>query len=311
MVSTSSSKLIQDRTKFLCEKTTEWNDLKRLPKIFELIKTHLHTEYNVVPEKERIGKGYVFIGRYVAKEIFQYLKTQIKVNEKYYIEFAEKAFIWGEKNGAQEFQYFSLLLLSELINYYPNQFEKIINIIEKCATHEQWTVRETAIYPIIAGLKKNANQIFISLSNWAKNSDENLRRLVAESLRPKTEIKWIRDPSKNENVLDIITLLRKDTSIYVRKSVGNNIKDLSKYMPDKMLDLMERWIKEDNIEVRDDLTSEEGLTRDQKLLIWTIKHGMRWIREKNPELHPRLERILGKNYILYFDEKKNRKAKPI
>jgi len=124
----------------------------------------------------------------------------------------------------------------------------------------------------------------------------------------------LRDPRKNDKVLKILTSLRKDPSIYVRKPVGNNIKDLSKYMPEKMLDLMEKWIKtqrkETKINIHNELAMEEGLSKEEMQLIWTMKHAMRWIRAKNPELHPRLEKILGKNYILYFDEKKNRLAKP-
>ncbi|MHA1670644.1 MAG: hypothetical protein ACTSV5_08695 [Promethearchaeota archaeon] len=32
--------------------------------------------------------------------------------------------------------------------------------------------------------------------------------------------------------------------------------------------------------------------------------------KKNPEYYPQIEKILGKHYILYFDEKRNRLAKP-
>jgi len=33
------------------------------------------------------------------------------------------------------------------------------------------------------------------------------------------------------------------------------------------------------------------------------------MKNKNPEFHPQLEKILGKNYILYFDEKRNMLAR--
>ena len=96
----------------------------------------------------------------------------------------------------------------------------------------------------------------------------------------------------------------------MRKSVGNNLKDLSKYMPDKILDLMDSWIKRAQIKVHDELSDEIGLSKENKRLIWTIKHAMRWLKDRNPEFHPRLEKILGKNYILYYNEKKNRLARP-
>lgn len=310
MVSISSSKIIRERTRNFCNKIKNWNDFENTSEVFEKIKLHLQQEYELIPDKERIGKGSVFIARYVAKEIFQYLIKEVKLEEKYFIRFAEKLFIWGEKKGVREVQYLALFILSEFVESNPEQFDKTINIIEKCATHEEWVIRENAIHPIVAGLKKKHNLILTSLAKWAESDEKNLRRLVAESLRPKGEVKWLRDPSKNDVILKILTILRKDPSIYVRKSVGNNIKDLSKYMPEKTLDLMEKWITESKIKVRDDLASESGLNQDQQRLIWTMKHSMRWIKEKYPEFHSRLEKILGKNYILYYDEKGNRQAKP-
>ena len=55
---------------------------------------------------------------------------------------------------------------------------------------------------------------------------------------------------------------------------------------------------------------ELGLKKVEKRLIWTIKHAMRWIKNRIPELHPRLEITLGKYYLLYFDEKRNRLTRP-
>ncbi|MHA1343598.1 MAG: DNA alkylation repair protein, partial [Promethearchaeota archaeon] len=184
-------------------------------------------------------------------------------------------------------------------------------LIEMYANHKNWEIRESVVFSIISGLKKFPDLIVNLLNKWAESKDENIRRLVAESLRPRTEVKWLRDETKNDNLLKILTILRNDSSIYVRKAVGNNIKDLSKYMPEKMLDLMREWITKANIKVCDELATEIGLSKEEKQLIWTIKHGMRWIKERNPEFHDRLEKILGKNYILYFDEKRNRMAKPL
>ena len=73
---------------------------------------------------------------------------------------------------------------------------------------------------------------------------------------------------------------------------------------------MDKWINDSNIKVYEELATENGLSQEEKRLIWTMKHAMRWLKERNPDFHPRLEKILGKNYILYFDEKRNRLAKP-
>ncbi len=81
-------------------------------------------------------------------------------------------------------------------------------------------------------------------------------------------------------------------------------------MPEKVLNLMEEWIKHSKIKVHAELATERGLSKDQQRLILTIKHAMRWIQKRNPKYHSNLKNILGNNYILYFDEKRNKRANP-
>jgi hypothetical protein len=83
-------------------------------------------------------------------------------------------------------------------------------------------------------------------------------------------------------------------------------------MPLKILNLVEQWVIDADIIVKEDLASKskKELGPNNFYLIWTIKHALRWLRERNPEYHSKIEKILGKNYVLYFNEKKNRLAKP-
>ncbi len=310
MPSVSSPNLIHERTFQFCADEKNWwiDDIHS--EIFEKLNKFLQSEYALIPEKERIGKGAVYISKFVAKGIFEYLKDSERFTDESLIKFSELCFSFGESFHTYFMQHFAELFVSEFFAFQPQKIERIRSLVEKFANYEDWAIRESATIIILAGLKKNPEEVLNLLQEWARSNNDNIRRLVAESLKPKTEAKWLRDSTKNEKVLEILTLLNKDSSIYVRKAVGNNIKDLSKYMPQVMLNLMESWISNSNIEVRDDLASETGLNTEEKRLIWTIKHGMRWIREKNPELRNQLEKILGKNYVLYFDEKKNKYAKP-
>ena len=310
MVSISSSKMIRERTYKFCEKIEEWDFSKSNSSILDKIDTYLKKEYEIIPEKERIGKGIVYISRYVAKGVFLFLKNENKVSKQYYVDFIKANFSHGENNSSSIQQHFALLYMAEFVNHYPENFSMIIPLIEEYATYDEWSVRESTGGAILAGLKKIPEKTIELLFSWANNENENLRRIISESSRPMTGVKWLRDPTKNDKILEILTILRKDPSIYVRKSVGNNLKDLSKYMPEKVLDLMDKWIKDSNIKVHDELATEEGLSQEEKRLIWTMKHAMRWLKERNPEYHPRLEKLLGKNYILYFNEKRNRLAKP-
>lgn len=310
MVSISSSKLIRERTRDFCNNLKRWDYFYEDQARFQQITEFLEQEYAIIPEKERIGKGMVFISKYVAKEMFSFLNTNIKTAHKELIKFIDNFFTYGTEINSDFVQHFSLLILSEVLLHYSDKFTEVGDLIKKYANHEKWAIRESTTFSILSGLKKNPKETLNLLSEWAKDDNENIRRLVAESLRPSGDIKWLRDPSKNDKILEILALLKKDPSIYVRKSVGNNIKDLTKYMPEKMLELMENWIKEENIRIYDDLASEQGLDKEEKRLIWTMKQAMRWIKDREPNLHPQLERILGKNYVLYFNEKNNRLARP-
>lgn len=313
MVSVSSSNKVKERTKRFCKNILDWK-ISNFELICTKINTFLNKEYEIIPEKERVGKGKVFISRHASKEFFFYLKNEENITEIRFIDIISQLFKYGEKNESLIMQHFALLLLSECVINFPQSILQIFPLVEKYANHKDWQVRESAMYSLQSGLKVIPDKTLEILSKWAKNENNNLRRVVAECLRPHKEVMWLRNPRKNDKVLKILTDLRKDPSIYVRKAVGNNIKDLSKYMPEKMIELMESWInnqiKETNMRIHDELAMEEGLSREEKRLIWTIKHGMRWIRAKNPEYNHRIEKILGKNYVLYFDEKKNRLAKP-
>ncbi|MHA1785139.1 MAG: DNA alkylation repair protein [Candidatus Helarchaeota archaeon] len=309
MVSVSSSRLIRDRTLKFCKEIKNWKLNNDNVDLLEEINRLLYKEYEIIPEKERIGKGAVYVSKFVSKAIFEHLNNLNLIDENYVEKFIQIAFQHGSETDSMILKHFALLFLAEYVLNFPQKITRFIPLIESWLMHEDWDVRETILWTIINALKKTPNEVLELLMKWSVSDNEYLRRAVSEALRPKTSIKWLRDPSKNDKVLEILTILNKDQSMYVRKSVGNNLKDLTKYMPEKILELMEQWIKNENIKVHDELASEVGLSKEQKNLIWTIKHAMRWIKNKNPELHPRLEKILGKNYVLYFDEKRNRLAK--
>lgn len=84
------------------------------------------------------------------------------------------------------------------------------------------------------------------MHQWSQDSDEHVRRLSSEGCRPR--LPWSfplrafkKDPSP---VLQILEKLKDDPSLYVRKSVANNLNDISKDHPDVVLKLAKRWIGE-------------------------------------------------------------------
>jgi 3-methyladenine DNA glycosylase AlkC len=81
------------------------------------------------------------------------------------------------------------------------------------------------------------------LNTWAEDESEHVRRLASEGCRPRLPWgmalpKFKKDPSL---ILPVIEKLKDDPSEYVRKSVANNLNDISKDHPEWVLDVCERW----------------------------------------------------------------------
>ena len=309
MVSVSSASEISKRAKAFFQKifppdyfnnSTNNGNFMDASKL-DVIKQFLRTEYDSIPEKERIGKGRLYITKIIGKTLYNFIKincfnlsSKEKPNPEF-IEAVKKSITIMAENPD------TLRIAIQLAaNLAMESFEDIIDQIQLWGTHENWEIREDTCHLIISGLKKSKNMTLNLLKQWAKAENENIRRLVAESLRPRAEIKWLRDPDENDVVLEILTSLNHDSSIYVRKSVGNNLKDLTKYMPEKILNLIEDW-----------LNNKEKLdAKGQQNLVWTIYHALRWLKAKKPEYHEKIKKLVGENYLLYYDEKKNRRALP-
>lgn len=91
------------------------------------------------------------------------------------------------------------------------------------------------------------NQMFTlkTLKVWARDPSDHVRRLVSEGTRPR--LPWAprlrafqRDPRP---VLELLELLKDDPSLYVRRSVANNLNDIGKDHPDLLFATAQRWLK--------------------------------------------------------------------
>jgi len=99
---------------------------------------------------------------------------------------------------------------------------------------------EFAVRPFIA---RDPGRAMAYLEAWAEDGNEHVRRLASEGCRPR--LPWgmalevfKRDPAP---ILPVLEKLKEDESEYVRKSVANNLNDISKGHPGLVLDLCERW----------------------------------------------------------------------
>ena len=82
---------------------------------------------------------------------------------------------------------------------------------------------------------------------WAGDENHHIRRLASEGSRPR--LPWgqsvpalKQDPKQT---LPILEQLKRDESLYVRKSVANHLNDISYIEKDWMLDVMKSWYGKD------------------------------------------------------------------
>ena len=99
---------------------------------------------------------------------------------------------------------------------------------------------EFAVRPFI---KQDTARAMAFMEKLANDEHENVRRFSSEGCRPR--LPWAmalpafkKDPSP---ILPILEMLKDDESEFVRKSVANNLNDISKDHPELVLDICGRW----------------------------------------------------------------------
>lgn len=135
----------------------------------------------------------------------------------------------------------AFMFLPDFIEKYGiNSFDVSIKAFEKITS---FTSCEFAVRPFI--IKYKADMIN-RMIEWADNEDEHIRRLASEGCRPK--LPWAMAlPALIENptaILPILEKLKTDPSEYVRRSVANNLNDISKNHPNLIIDLSKLWLGE-------------------------------------------------------------------
>jgi len=112
--------------------------------------------------------------------------------------------------------------------------------LDALAFFTKYSTSEFAIRPFLI---KDPKRAMAFVKKLTRDTDPKVRRFASEGCRPR--LPWAmalpafkKDPSL---VLPVLELLKNDDSEFVRKSVANNLNDISKDHPSLVLDLCERW----------------------------------------------------------------------
>lgn len=128
----------------------------------------------------------------------------------------------------------------------------------------KYSSSEFAIRPFIIEYEEQTMQRMLV---WSKSENHHVRRLSSEGCRPRLPWamalpKYKKDPAP---ILPILENLKNDESEYVRRSVANNINDLTKDNPGIALKMAKSWYG-------------KSIQTD-----WILKHGLRTLLKKGNE----------------------------
>lgn len=106
-----------------------------------------------------------------------------------------------------------------------------------------FTVLCSSEFGIRPFIQKYPETVLAEMLLWAGDENEHVRRLASEGCRPRLPwgmaLKHLqKDPTP---ILSILEKLHNDPTEYVRRSVANNLNDISKDHPDLVLDICRRW----------------------------------------------------------------------
>ena len=144
------------------------------------------------------------------------------------------------KKAAPYVKGFEAMSLPDFVELYGMEMENWDLSLPALGHFTRYASSEFAIRPF---LDRDPERAIVYMQTWAGDESPRVRRLASEGCRPR--LPWAmalstfkKDPSL---ILPILEKLKDDPSEDVRRSVANNLNDISKDNPQLMLDICEKW----------------------------------------------------------------------
>ena len=135
-----------------------------------------------------------------------------------------------------------------LFGYLSEQDDILAFMRDEVSKDDNWRVQEVLAKAFDEFCKKIGYEKALPvIDEWLKNNNPNTRRAVTEGLRIWTSRPYFRE-NPNEAIRRIAAL-KEDPSEYVRKSVGNSLRDISKKFPELIKAELNNW-KLDSREIK-------------------------------------------------------------
>jgi 3-methyladenine DNA glycosylase AlkC len=108
---------------------------------------------------------------------------------------------------------------------------------------EQFTKQSSSEFAVRPFIMMDQNRMMAQMTVWSASDNFHVRRLASEGCRPR--LPWAmalpefkRDPAP---ILPILEQLKNDETDYVRRSVANNLNDISKDHPGVVIEVLRGW----------------------------------------------------------------------
>jgi 3-methyladenine DNA glycosylase AlkC len=199
---------------------------------------------------------------------------------------------WNDRELKQRFRHIAQCLGQTLPAVYEDALDVLLKLSEQCRgfeylffpdfvevygleelplsilAMEAFTKSSSAEFAVRPFIIKYPDAMMAQMVRWAEHSDPHLRRLASEGCRPRLPWSFALESFKKDPtpIMPILLALKSDESEYVRKSVANNINDISKDHPQLVLQIAKDWY------------GKHPQTN------WILKHGCRGLlKQGNPE----------------------------
>jgi len=197
--------------------------------------------------------------RHITTTLKKHLPKNYNQNVKLILKIIQQLQNDGFKENSIEYMFFP-----DFIEVYGlDNYNSSIKAFEQVT---QFTSCEFAVRPFIV---KYNEKMIAQMHLWSKHTHSMVRRLSTEGCRPK--LPWaMAIPSLKNNpspIIQILENLKNDESESVRRSVANNLNDISKDNPTEVINLAKKW---------------KGKTQG---VDWLIKHACRaLLKQGNSEV---------------------------
>ena len=156
-----------------------------------------------------------------------------KNNDRAYI---KKLAFLSYESKAYQVRMYSVFLFGHLSSYE----EILIFMRDEVSKDDNWRVQEVLAKAFDEFCKQTGYEKSLPvIDEWLQNTNPNVRRAVTEGLRIWTSRPYFKD--NPDEAIKRIATLKEDSSEYVRKSVGNSLRDISKKFPELIKEELDGW----------------------------------------------------------------------